>query len=88
MEPAKDRETTVMIARPPSRALPQIQKAAKRCIVSLSTRIGEDWLTARPAPAHWRLRQEGRRSRVSHPSEAQRRFEIRDRWTSRGAVFK
>jgi heme-degrading monooxygenase HmoA len=32
--------------------------------------------------AHRRLQQEGRRSRVSHPSEAQRRFEIREPRTS------
>ena len=30
------------------------------------------------AEAHRRLQAEGRRSRVSHPSEAQRRFEIRE----------
>jgi hypothetical protein len=30
------------------------------------------------AGAHRRLTQEGRRSRVNHPSEAQRRFEIRE----------
>src|SRR5438105_4472523 len=30
------------------------------------------------AEAHRRLQQEGRRSRVSHPSEAQSRFEIRE----------
>src|SRR5215472_16933891 len=30
------------------------------------------------AEAHRRLQREGRRSRVSHPSEAQRRFEIRE----------
>ena len=33
------------------------------------------------AEAHRRLKQEGRRSRVSHPSEAHRRFEIPEpRW--------
>src|SRR5215472_8817280 len=34
--------------------------------------------------AHRRLQKEGRRSRVSHPSEAQRRFEIREPRTSGG----
>ena len=32
--------------------------------------------------AHRRLQREGRRSRVIHPSEAQRRFEIREPRTS------
>jgi heme-degrading monooxygenase HmoA len=36
------------------------------------------------AEAHRRLQQEGRRSRVSHPSEAQRRFEIPEPRTSAG----
>jgi len=36
------------------------------------------------ADAHWRLQREGRRSRVSHPSEAHRRFEIREPRTSGG----
>ena len=40
------------------------------------------------AEAHRRLQREGRRSRVSHPSEAQRRFEIREPRTSSGLVFK
>jgi SpoVK/Ycf46/Vps4 family AAA+-type ATPase len=34
--------------------------------------------------AHRRLQREGRRSRVSYPSEAQRRFEIREPRTSTG----
>jgi len=38
--------------------------------------------------AHRRLQQDGRRSRVSHPSDAQRRFEIREPRTSAGLVFK
>jgi heme-degrading monooxygenase HmoA len=38
--------------------------------------------------AHRRLQQEGRRSRVSHPSEAQRRFEIPEPWTCGGVVLK
>ena len=40
------------------------------------------------AEAHRRLQGEGRRSRVSHPSEAHRRFEIREPRTSAGRVFK
>ena len=40
------------------------------------------------ADAHRRLQQEGRRSRVSHPSEAQRRFEIRDPRTGDEVAFK
>ena len=40
------------------------------------------------AEAHRRLQREGRRSRVSHPSEAHRRFEIREPRTSSGPVFK
>jgi heme-degrading monooxygenase HmoA len=40
------------------------------------------------AEAHRRLQQEGRRSRVSHPTEAQRRFEIPEPRTSGGAAFK
>ena len=40
------------------------------------------------AEAHRRLKQEGRRSRVSHPSEAQRRFEIREPRTGEGMAFK
>ena len=38
--------------------------------------------------AHRRLQQEGRRSRVNYPSEAQRRFEIREPRTSGGLVFE
>jgi hypothetical protein len=38
--------------------------------------------------AHRRLQQKGRRSRVNHPSEAQRRFEIREPRTSTGVAFK
>jgi hypothetical protein len=40
------------------------------------------------AEAHRRLQQEGRRSRVSNPSEAQRRFEIRGPRKGAGVVFK
>jgi hypothetical protein len=40
------------------------------------------------AEAHRRLQRTGRRSRVSHPSEAQRRFEIREPRTGGGAEFK
>ena len=40
------------------------------------------------AEAHRRLQKEGRRSRVSHPSEAQRRFEIREPRTGTGVAFK
>jgi hypothetical protein len=38
--------------------------------------------------AHRRLQGEGRRSRVSHPSEAQRRFEIRQPGPTGGVAFK
>jgi heme-degrading monooxygenase HmoA len=38
--------------------------------------------------AHRRLQREGRRSRISYPSEAQRRFEIREPRTSGGVTFK
>jgi hypothetical protein len=40
------------------------------------------------AEAHRRLQQEGRRSRVSHPSEAHRRFEIPEPRTRAGLTFK
>ena len=40
------------------------------------------------AEAHRRLQEEGRRSRVSHPSEAQRRFEIREPRTGTELSFK
>jgi heme-degrading monooxygenase HmoA len=40
------------------------------------------------AEAHRRLQQEGRRSRVSHPSEAHRRFEIREPRTGDDERFK
>ena len=40
------------------------------------------------AEAHRRLQKEGRRSRVSHPTEAQRRFEIREPRSSGGVAFK
>jgi hypothetical protein len=40
------------------------------------------------AEAHRHLQQEGRRSRVSHPSEAHRRFEIPEPRTSTGVAFK
>jgi hypothetical protein len=39
------------------------------------------------AEAHRRLQQEGRRSRVSHPTEAHRRFEIREPRAGGGVVF-
>ena len=38
--------------------------------------------------AHRRLQQEGRRSRVNHPSDAHRRFEIREPRKSSGLVFR
>ena len=40
------------------------------------------------AEAHRRLQGEGRRSRVSHPSEAQRRFEIDEPRARGGVAFK
>jgi hypothetical protein len=40
------------------------------------------------AEAHRRLQQVGRRSRVSHPSEAQGRFEIHEPRTEAGVAFK
>ena len=40
------------------------------------------------AEAHRRLQQEGRRLRVNHPTEAQRRFEIREPRVSAGLTFK
>ena len=40
------------------------------------------------AEAHRRLQQEGRRSRVNHPTAAQRRFEIREPRVSTGLTFK
>ena len=40
------------------------------------------------AEAHRRLQKEGRRSRVSHPPEAQRRFEIREPRMGGGVAFK
>jgi hypothetical protein len=40
------------------------------------------------AEAHRRLQGEGRRSRVNHPSEAQRRFEIPEPRTSGEAAFE
>jgi hypothetical protein len=51
------------------------------------------WVQDANEPPSWpeayrRLQQEGRRSRVSHPSEAQRRFEIREPRTSTGLAFK
>jgi hypothetical protein len=51
------------------------------------------WVQDAEAPPSWpeayrRLQQEGRRSRVSHPSEAQRWFEIRKPRTSGGVAFK
>jgi heme-degrading monooxygenase HmoA len=38
--------------------------------------------------AHRRLQEEGRRSRVNHPTEAQRQFEIREPRTGAAAAFK
>ena len=40
------------------------------------------------AETHRRLQQEGRCSTVSHPSEARRRFEIREPRTEAGVAFK
>jgi hypothetical protein len=40
------------------------------------------------AETHRRLQGEGRRSRVNHPSEAQRRFEIREPREGGGVAFK
>ena len=40
------------------------------------------------AEAHRRLQKEGRRSRVSHPSEAHRRFQMAEPRTSAGLEFK
>jgi SpoVK/Ycf46/Vps4 family AAA+-type ATPase len=40
------------------------------------------------AEAHRRFQGEGRRSRVSHPSDAQRRFEIREPQTGTELSFK
>ena len=40
------------------------------------------------AEAHRRLQKEGRRSRVSHPTKAQRRFEIREPRMGDGVAFK
>jgi hypothetical protein len=40
------------------------------------------------AEAHRRLQQEGRRSRVSHPTEAHRQFEIRQPRKGGGVKFK
>ena len=40
------------------------------------------------AEAHRRLELAGRRSRVNHPTEAQRRFEIREPRTGNGVKFK
>src|SRR6266480_3013008 len=50
------------------------------------------WVQESDEPPSWpeacrRLQQEGRRSRVRHPSEAQRRFEIREPRTSTGLEF-
>ena len=51
------------------------------------------WVQEASEPPSWaearrRLQEEGRRSRVSHPSEAQRRFEIRAPQASNGLAFK
>jgi Domain of unknown function (DUF3291) len=51
------------------------------------------WVQDDNEPPSWpeayrRLQQEGRRSRVNHPSEAQRRFDIREPRTSTQLAFK
>jgi hypothetical protein len=51
------------------------------------------WVQGASEPPSWSeayrlLQQGGRRARVNHPSEAQRRFEIREPRTSAGVVFK
>ena len=52
-----------------------------------------DWVQDATEPPSWsevyrRLQKEGRRSRVDHPSDAQRRFDIREPLKSSGLVFK
>ena len=52
-----------------------------------------DWVQDATEPPSWpeahrRLQKEGRRSRVNHPSEAQRRFEIREPRPNGGLVLK
>jgi quinol monooxygenase YgiN len=51
------------------------------------------WVQSSEEPPSWpeayrRLQQEGRRSRVNHPSAAQRRFEIRAPRRRAGLIFK
>jgi hypothetical protein len=51
------------------------------------------WVQDANEPPSWpeayrRLQQDGRRSRVNHPTEAQRRFEIREPRTNAGLTFK
>ena len=51
------------------------------------------WVQEDSEPPSWpeayrRLQREGRRSRVNHPTEAQRRFEIREPRTNAGLTFK
>ena len=51
------------------------------------------WVQDTNEPPSWpeayrRLQKEGRRSRVSHPTEAQRRFEIREPRMGGGVAFK
>ena len=50
--------------------------------------VQDDNEPASGAEAHRRLQKEGRRSRVDHPSDAQRRFEIREPRKSSGLVFR
>jgi len=52
-----------------------------------------DWVQDATEPPSWsevyrRLQKEGRRSRVNHPSDAQRRFDICEPLKSSGLVFK
>jgi hypothetical protein len=52
-----------------------------------------DWVQDATEPPSWsevyrRLQKEGRRSRVDHPSDSQRRFDIREPLKSSGLVFK
>jgi hypothetical protein len=69
----------------------------RRIMARLPARCDEaavvHWVQEASAPPSWeeahrRLKQEGRRSRVTHPSEAQRRFEIPEPQTSAGVSFK
>jgi hypothetical protein len=69
----------------------------RRIMARLAERCDEaalaHWVQDANEPPSWpeayrRLQQEGRRSRVNHPSEAQRRFEIPEPRASGGAAFK